>query len=1609
MRGVAATSDEPEVQHQIIDSAKQVVVQAIMMVEEARTASQNPQDPENQQRLTLIAREVSSSLTKCVGCLPGQKDVDEAIQAIYTSSLVLDAETIRQATTEKSYHELQTLLSGAAADLNDAAGIVVSTARESPSHLAGTAKRYTTSFVHLIGVGKDIAAQTKDSETHHQMVKSLKNVSTASSKLLTVAKTVNADPSAPNAKNLLTAAARAVTEAINGLVDMCTASAPGQKECDNAVRAIQSTRSLLENPNESINDMSYFECLEMVMEKSKNLGDGMTGIANNAKKSEHEPFGEAVKDVANAITGLVESAAQAAYLVGVSEPSSAAGRAGLVDQAAFARASQAIQSACQALSSANSSQQQVLSAATVIAKHTSSLCNACRVASSKTTNPVAKRHFVQSAKDVANSTAKLVKEIKALDQDYSQHNRANCAAATQPLIAAVENLCSFANSPDFASIPAKISPVARQAQEPITSAGKSIIDGSCSMILAAKSLALNPKDPPTWQSLANHSKSVSDSIKKLVSSIRDKAPGQKECDEAISKLSHCVRQLDQSSLSAISQNLTQKREKSAQAFAEQTTNCAMEIADRIDSVRSAAKGEAEKLGHSVTQMVHYFEPMVTAATGSASHLLNSKQQMMMLDQSKTVTECALQLVYAAKEAGGNPKAIHVHTDLDESAEAMKEALRDLLSTVETVATEAGVVSGLVDSITASMNQMETSAQTIGTGDESDGNSFVDYQTRMVQATKEIARLSQEMVTKSESDVNQLGPLGAAITHLYSQLTQDTQGAMMKTTNVDIAMRIKSCVHDLGQACIEMVKTGGARQGAPGDIFTQRDLTDAARVVAEKASHVLTALQASSRGTQACINAASTVSGIIGDLDTTILFATAGTLHAENEDETFADHRENILKTAKALVEDTKTLVTGAASSQEQLAVAAQNAVATIVQLSEVVKLGAGSLGANNSEAQVMLINSVKDVASALGDLIHATKSASGKNINDPAMIYLKDSAKVMVTNVTSLLKTVKAVEDEHARGTRALESTIEAIAQEIRAFDSPEVPRNKATAEELVRVTKPITLATAKAVAAGNSCRQDDVIVAANVGRKAISDMLTTCKGAAYTADSNDNRLRTLQAGRETALQYRELLLLVLQAVSRPNPAANMEMKNNFPIISRKIAHCVTSLVSIAEILKGTDWEDPEDPTVIAENELLGAASSIDAAAIKLANLRPRDTSIKETDESLSFDEMILEAAKSIAAATSALVKAASAAQRELIDKGKMSRRPQSDSDDGQWSEGLVSAARLVAAATHSLVESANALVLGHSSEDKLISAAKQVASCTAQLLVACKVKADPDSPSTQRLQAAGNAVKRATDNLVRAAQQAIAQEEERSLIVNRRMVGGIAQEINARSEVLRIERELEEARSRLTAIRRAKYRSDGDSDAEGYMSGYDSSYETSGYRTNLNGSEIELRSNQAGHVSHVTQESTAQVRQVIQQQQRSESPVTPPLRKQPPATPPRRSSVKTPQESPLMMLQRQRHLIDSATNNVSGLVESEDQPQPTFSESLKKFNSASSNYERSSNVSSFQSPVQEGEKYYTATVRNSSSENIQHTSQMTTSRTEKVVMSSSSKVYKQMQEKNFH
>ncbi|XP_033020519.1 talin-1 isoform X2 [Lacerta agilis] len=1396
-RGVAANSEEPQVQAAMLECAGDVMDKAGNLIEEARKAVAKPGDPESQQRLAQVAKAVSQALNRCVNCLPGQRDVDAAIRTVGEASKRLLADSFPP--SGKNFQEAQSHLNQAAAGLNQSATELVQASRGTPQDLAKASGKFGQDFNEFLQAGVEMAGQSPSREAQAQVVSNLKSISMSSSKLLLAAKALSADPAAPNLKNQLAAAARAVTDSINQLITMCTQQAPGQKECDNALRELETVRELLENPTQAVNDMSYFNCLDSVMENSKVLGEAMAGISQNAKNSKLPEFGDSISTASKALCGFTEAAAQAAYLVGVSDPNSQAGQQGLVDPTQFARANQAIQMACQNLIDPACTQSQVLSAATIVAKHTSALCNTCRLASSRTANPVAKRQFVQSAKEVANSTANLVKTIKALDGAFTPDNRERCREATSPLIEAVDNLTAFASNPEFATVPAQISPEGRRAMEPIISSAKTMLESSAGLIQTARSLAVNPKDPPKWSVLAGHSRTVSDSIKKLITNMRDKAPGQWECDEAIELLTKCIRDVDQASLAAISQQLAPREGISQEALHNQMLTAVQEISNLIEPVAGAARAEASQLGHKVSQLAQYFQPLVLAAVGAASKTLNSQQQMNLLDQTKTLAESALQMLYTAKEAGGNPKqAAHTQEALEESAQMMKEAVEDLTATLNEAASAAGVVGGMVDSITQAINQLDE-----GPVGEPEGT-FVDYQTTMVKTAKAIAVTVQEMVTKSTTNPDELGTLANQLTSDYGQLALQAKPAAITAENDEIGSHIKNRVQELGHGCAALVTKAGALQCSPSDTYTKKELIECARRVSEKVSHVLAALQAGNRGTQACITAASAVSGIIADLDTTIMFATAGTLNRENA-ETFADHREGILKTAKALVEDTKVLVQNATASQEKLAQAAQSSVATITRLSEVVKLGAASLGSEDPETQVVLINAVKDVAKALGDLISATKAAAGKSGDDPAVYQLKNSAKVMVTNVTSLLKTVKAVEDEATKGTRALEATIEHIRQELAVFCSQVPPAKTSTPEDFIRMTKGITMATAKAVAAGNSCRQEDVIATANLSRRAIADMLRSCKEAAYHPEANaEVRQRALRFGKECANGYLELLEHVLVILQKPSH----DLKQQLAAYSKRVAGSVTELIQAAEAMKGTEWVDPEDPTVIAENELLGAAAAIEAAAKKLEQLKPR-AKPKQADESLNFEEQILEAAKSIAAATSALVKAASAAQRELVAQGKVGAIPANALDDGQWSQGLISAARMVAAATNNLCEAANAAVQGHASEEKLISSAKQVAASTAQLLVACKVKADQDSEAMKRLQAAGNAVKRASDHLVKAAQKAAAfqDQENETVVVKEKMVGGIAQIIAAQEEMLRKERELEEARKKLAMIRQQQYK----------------------------------------------------------------------------------------------------------------------------------------------------------------------------------------------------------
>ena len=58
VRGVAATSQDPDVQQAVIASAHEVLLQSVRLLDEAKQAMSDPSNPDNQQRLTQVSGSV---------------------------------------------------------------------------------------------------------------------------------------------------------------------------------------------------------------------------------------------------------------------------------------------------------------------------------------------------------------------------------------------------------------------------------------------------------------------------------------------------------------------------------------------------------------------------------------------------------------------------------------------------------------------------------------------------------------------------------------------------------------------------------------------------------------------------------------------------------------------------------------------------------------------------------------------------------------------------------------------------------------------------------------------------------------------------------------------------------------------------------------------------------------------------------------------------------------------------------------------------------------------------------------------------------------------------------------------------------------------------------------------------------------------------------------------------------------------------------------------------------------------------------------------------------------------------------------------------------------
>ncbi|BFZ58646.1 sla2 Src-like adaptor 2 [Savitreella phatthalungensis] len=353
-------------------------------------------------------------------------------------------------------------------------------------------------------------------------------------------------------------------------------------------------------------------------------------------------------------------------------------------------------------------------------------------------------------------------------------------------------------------------------------------------------------------------------------------------------------------------------------------------------------------------------------------------------------------------------------------------------------------------------------------------------------------------------------------------------------------------------------------------------------------------------------------------------------------------------------------------------------------------------------------------------------------------------------------------------------------------------------------------------VADGPNADQAEIIASVDQFANSIVDTLYNTKGALRLTGSEQVGESLTRDAKSLATLGRNFLLGVRSPALKDQ---SLEQKTD-TVINYNI-EAQQQIQGLSKVVEGMVPKDAfdivakstEDIGDLVDRELSQAATAIEAAAARLAEMAKRNKSSNYSPTELRVHESLVEAAQAIITAIAALLTAATDSQREIVDEGRgTSSRTNFYKRNHRWTEGLISAAKAVANATNTLIETADGVLLGTNSLEQVIVASNNVASATAQLVAASRVKQSFMSKTQGRLEEASKRVNAACRNIVRLVQQLIA---DRSRAANEATAADYEalgahefkkQEMEQQVLVLKLENELAMARSKLGVMRRTTY-----------------------------------------------------------------------------------------------------------------------------------------------------------------------------------------------------------
>ncbi|XP_055601255.1 huntingtin-interacting protein 1 isoform X9 [Uranotaenia lowii] len=303
------------------------------------------------------------------------------------------------------------------------------------------------------------------------------------------------------------------------------------------------------------------------------------------------------------------------------------------------------------------------------------------------------------------------------------------------------------------------------------------------------------------------------------------------------------------------------------------------------------------------------------------------------------------------------------------------------------------------------------------------------------------------------------------------------------------------------------------------------------------------------------------------------------------------------------------------------------------------------------------------------------------------------------------------------------------------------------------------------------------------------------------------NRSANIECGERIAEEIKEL------GSSITGLFQSLQKTSESDTVGAKIADLRAKLQRVTEMIGdlGKQTDGTENLGDLVENELSSMDKAIEEAASQIEEMlsksRASDSGIK-----LEVNEKILDACTTLMHAIRVLVQKSRLLQSEIVALGKgTASAKEFYKRNHQWTEGLISAAKSVAQGANFLVTAANKTVSGGARHQlDLVVAAQEIAACTAQLVVASRVKAPRGSQNLSALGTASKNVTQATGVVVATAKDCSQRLEDSqdldlsSLTVHQAKT----REMEIQVKVLELEQALQTERMRLAAFRKKNYQS---------------------------------------------------------------------------------------------------------------------------------------------------------------------------------------------------------